>query len=184
VDNHNQARRHDLGIEELWGTKDCWFRLHVIMQVITATNCWKLARYHVTSTHKFKELTMNDFCDVLAARLIYNNLLNGSRTTTRNPNKRPLELSVATDLMCIHKPVSLPRVKGKAKQVRCRWCAVFHDTHTSYTSVLCSECQVGLCVKTNTSSTRDCFDLHKLASALQLQIMTCTGKRRGSYNIQ
>ena len=33
---------------------------------------------------------MNDFCDVLAARLIYNNHQNGSRATTRNANKRLL----------------------------------------------------------------------------------------------
>ena len=183
VDNHNQARQHDLGLEELWGTQDCWFRLHVTLQGITATDCWKLTRYHVASTNKFKTLTINDFSDVLAARLIYNNLLNGSRTTTRTANKRPLQVSVATDLICNHKPVSLPRVKGKTKQVRCRWCAVFNDTHTSYTSVVCSECKVGLCVKTNRSSTRDCFDLHRSASALQLQKLTSTAKSRGNYNI-
>jgi len=39
VGNHNQARQHDLGLEELWGTQDCWFRLYITMQGITATNC-------------------------------------------------------------------------------------------------------------------------------------------------
>ncbi len=83
---------------------------------------------------------MNDFNNVLVARLIYNNLLNGSRTTMRNTNKRPLEHFVATDLMmCNHKPASLPRAKRKTKQVRCRGCTICNDTHTSYTSVVCSE---------------------------------------------
>ncbi len=120
VDNNNQARHHDLGLEELSGTHVCWFWLHVTLQGITATECWKSTRYHVSSINKFKNLTINDFNDVLAARLIYNNLLNGSRATARIANKRPLHVCAATDLMCNHKSVSLPRVKDKTKQVRCR----------------------------------------------------------------
>ncbi len=60
---------------------------------------------------------MNDFIDVLAARHIYNNLLNWYRTTTRNTNKRPLKLDFATDLVCNHKHVSIPRVEGTQSSI-------------------------------------------------------------------
>ncbi len=36
LDNHNHARQHDLALEELWLTQDCWFHLHTNMQGIVA----------------------------------------------------------------------------------------------------------------------------------------------------
>jgi hypothetical protein len=39
VDNHNQARQHDLALEEIWLTYDCWFRMYSTLHVILATDC-------------------------------------------------------------------------------------------------------------------------------------------------
>ena len=76
VDKHNQSRQHDLALEELWLTQDCWFRLHTTMHRIVTTNCWKLVKYHVSSNHGMQNINVNDFADVLAKRLIDNNLNN------------------------------------------------------------------------------------------------------------
>ncbi len=180
VDNHNQARQHDLALEEIWLTQDCWFRLHTTMHGILATDCWKLVRYHLTNNHDMKAISVNDFCDILAKRLIDNNLNNGVTATTRSNLKRPRRAE--TPEVCDHKPVPLPRKNGKTKQLRCRWCSVFQNIYTSFTSFKCLDCNVGLCVASNRPGTRDCFDLHRMASAADLATLTSTAKLRRKNN--
>ena len=92
VGNHNQSRQHDLALEELWLTQDCWFRLHITLHGILATDVWKLVKYHVAQGHKLKNMSINDFSDKLAARLIFNNLSNGAKAT-RSSTRRQLLLS-------------------------------------------------------------------------------------------
>jgi hypothetical protein len=46
VDCHNQARQHDLGLEESWVMTDCYFRLVTTLIGISVTDAWKLADYH------------------------------------------------------------------------------------------------------------------------------------------
>ena len=46
VDSHNQARQHDLGLEETWVTTDCYFRLVTTLMGLSVTDAWKLADYH------------------------------------------------------------------------------------------------------------------------------------------
>ena len=46
VDSHNQARQHDLGLEETWVTTDCYFRLVTTLTGLSVTDAWKLADYH------------------------------------------------------------------------------------------------------------------------------------------
>eukprot|EP00873_Tetraselmis_striata_P036498 jgi/Tetstr1/456762/TSEL_043459.t1 len=36
--NHNQSRQHDMLLEELWMTQDCWFRPHTTIACIYVTN--------------------------------------------------------------------------------------------------------------------------------------------------
>jgi hypothetical protein len=132
VDIHNKARQHDLAMEEIWLTHDCWFRLHTTLHGILATNCWKLVRYHLSNSHNMKAVSINDSCDVLAKRLIDNNLNNGVTTTTRSSLKRPRR--AATPAVYPYKPVPMPRINGKAKQLRCCWYSLFHNVNTSFTS--------------------------------------------------
>ena len=176
VDNHNQARQHDLALEELWLTQDCWFRLHTTMHGIVATDCWKLVRYHLSINHFMKNITMNDFADVLAKRLIDNNLNNGTPSTTRSSAKRPRRANTPEEVP--HKPVPMPRFNGKTKQLRCRWCSLFHNVYTSFTSFKCEDCNVGLCVASNRPGARNCFDLHRIASPADLCTITSTAKIR------
>jgi len=177
VDNHNQARQHDLALEELWLTQDCWFRLHTTMQGICATDCWKLVKYHVANSHKMKDMTMNDFADILAKRLIDNDLTNGPKPVTRSDLKRPRHID-ALEVDHRHKPVPLPRKEGKTKQLRCRWCSIYDHVYTSFTSFKCSDCNVGLCVASNRPGSRDCFGKHMSASASELATLTSTAKLR------
>eukprot|EP00873_Tetraselmis_striata_P023449 jgi/Tetstr1/443713/TSEL_031703.t1 len=66
VDNHNQSRQHDLMLEELWLTQDCWFRLHTtVAGIIHVTDCWKLAKHHLPRHHPLKESTVVNFADLM-----------------------------------------------------------------------------------------------------------------------
>jgi hypothetical protein len=176
VDNHSRARQHDLALEEIWLTQDCWFRLHSTLHGILATDCWKLVRYHLSSIHNMKTISVNDFCDILAKRLIDNNLNNGVTAATRSNFIRPRRAT--TPELCNHKPVHLQRENGRTRQLRCRWCNLFHKVITSYNSYKCEDCNVGLCVASNRPGSRDCFDRHRMASPADLCALTSTTKHR------
>lgn len=180
VDNHNQSRQHDLALEELWLTQDCWFRLHTTLQGILATDVWKLIKHHVSQGHKYKEISINDFSDKLANRLIHNNLNNGVKPTKSTARRQELPAS-AREPLAGHYPVLMERnqAKKKTKQLQCLWCLRINDTQTSYTSYECSVCRVPLCCKNNRSTSRDCFDVHCRASPAEVAILTTTSKKRG-----
>ena len=151
------------------------------MQGIVATDCWKLVKYHVAKTHKMKDMTINDFSDILAKRLIDNDMSNGPKPVTRGNLKRPRH-TLVLEVDFSHKPVHLPRKNGKTKQFRCRWCATFDGIQTSFTSFKCSECNVGLCIGSNRPGARDCFNKHMVASAADLATLTSTAKKRRSIS--
>jgi hypothetical protein len=78
VDNHNQSKHHELMLEELWLTQDCWFRLYTTFFGIHVTDYWKLCRHHL---HEYDPLACHGvvaFADrlakVLAARGVRRNL--------------------------------------------------------------------------------------------------------------
>ena len=60
VDNHNQARRHDLAMEEIWDTHDCWFRLFTMFMGITLIDAWKCCNYHLPAEAPLGSFTVND----------------------------------------------------------------------------------------------------------------------------
>jgi hypothetical protein len=91
-----------------------------------------------------KTINVNDFCDILAKRLIDNNVNNGVTAVTRSNLKRLRRAT--TPELCDHKPAPLQHANGKTRQLRCRWCNMFHEDFTSYTSYKCEDCNVRLCV--------------------------------------
>jgi hypothetical protein len=74
VDLHNQSRQADLGLEERWQTKDCWFRLLTTLFGIVVTDCWKAVRHHVGKHHRLHNNTVMDFANELAYALPTNGL--------------------------------------------------------------------------------------------------------------
>ena len=180
VDNHNQSRQHDLALEELWLTQDCWFRLHTTLQGILVTDVWKLTKYHVALAHKFKDISINDFSDNLANRMIHNSLNNTGRTirSSTRPSTTP---TPTREALPGHYPVLMGRnhAKKKTKQLQCLWCIRMNDVHTSYTSYECNVCRVPLCCKNNRKNSRNCFDVHCMASPAEIAILTSTSRKRG-----
>jgi hypothetical protein len=124
-----------------------------------------------------KDMIMSDFADILAKRLIDNDLTNGPRTATRSDLKRPRHI-VVPEVDHRHKHVPLPRKEGKIKQFRCRWCNTYDHVYTIFTSFMCNECNVGLCVASNRPGPRDCFSKHMVAYAIELATLTSTAKLR------
>ena len=136
MDNHNQARQHELALEELWETRCCWFRLHTTMFGITVTDCWKLAKFHVIDSHYLKEASIQSFADRLALAMLNNNLA-GSSTILRNvPSRQPQKRksSCLQDITNLNHEHTLKKIvpalgarktkSNSIKQARCRWCAI------------------------------------------------------------
>jgi hypothetical protein len=173
VDNHNQSRQDDLGLEELWQTQDCYFRLHCTVQGVCATDCWKACRFHLAPQHPLKNATMAKFADRLAAALVQNNLpsVPGSvRTTSR---KRPLEAVTNThaaepspDAEHTVERYAAPTTGGKIPQLGCRWCSV-KEERVSYTTRYCVQCRIALCAPASTHQ-RDCWAQHAKCTASEL----------------
>jgi hypothetical protein len=173
VDNHNQSRQDDLGLEELWQTQDCWFRLHCTVQGMCATDCWKAARYHLAPQHPLKIATMGAFADRLAAALIKNNL-DGVPAPTRVSNrKRPLD-DITNAVQSGEEPhpighfdvVKVGSKRLKQKQLRCRWC-ILMEGRTSYTTYFCRACNIALCSSLSAHQ-RTCWAEHAQCSAAEL----------------
>jgi hypothetical protein len=74
VDNHNQSRQHELAMEDAWQTQDCWFRLATTLAGICVTDCWKLAKFHVSASRPYSALTIMDFADISSKTVVYNGL--------------------------------------------------------------------------------------------------------------
>ena len=124
-----------------------------------------------------KIMNMGDFADILANRLIDNDLTNGPKPVTGSDLNRRRQINVP-EVDFHQKLVPLPRKNGKTKQFRCRWCNIYDSAHTSFTSFKCNECIVGLCAASNRLGARDCFNMHMVASATELATLTSTSKLR------
>jgi hypothetical protein len=75
VDCHNQARQHDLALEEKWVTTDCWFRLATTIVGMNLTDAWKLADYHrIINWGRTEDnrMTVQRFAGVVGKQLIRN----------------------------------------------------------------------------------------------------------------
>jgi hypothetical protein len=163
VDNHNQSRQDDLGLEELWQTQDCFFRLHCTLAGMHATDCWKAARFHLAAHHPLKNASMQTFADRLATALVVNNLTSTPDSTRASLRKRPLADVTNTPAMASTDAhtvghFQVPKKGGKNRQVRCKWCSVT-ERRESWTSYYCEACGFGLCAP-NAGHNRTCWAQH------------------------
>eukprot|EP00873_Tetraselmis_striata_P017874 jgi/Tetstr1/438138/TSEL_002864.t1 len=125
VDNYNQSRQHDLMLEEVWLTHDCWFRLHTTMAGIHVTDCWKLAKHHPPRHHPLKESTVVNFADLMCKALIYNGLTGEVKPTRRT--ERVLADITNEPPPLPHSIMHLGKRPGNdnaTKQDRCTMCRV------------------------------------------------------------
>eukprot|EP00951_Prasinocladus_malaysianus_P014339 scaffold108899_cov15-Prasinocladus_malaysianus.AAC.1 len=178
VDNHNQARQHELALEELWDTKSCWFRLHTTLHGMHVTDAWKLCRYHLSANHPLKDISIQGFADRLAWAMLQNDLVSANQrlrarapTVSRNPvpMSQPLPLDNSQ-----HQIKKLPFVaatgkKKKIRQGRCRLCLLRHQVE-SWTSYECSLCQIPLCIP-NRRHDRVCFNDHFHCTEFEVRAM-------------
>ena len=180
VDNHNQARQHELGLEDLWDTRCCWFRLHTTLFGITVTDCWKLAKYHVIDSHYLKEVSIQGFADRLAHSML-NNTMAGSTTILRSipsrtaHKRKSISLGDITNSSYLHTLKKIALAPGackpksnSVKQARCKWCAM--QGISSWTTYFCEDCVVPLCVA-NGRHNRACYEEHKHCTADQAKAM-------------
>jgi hypothetical protein len=162
VDLHNQSRQSDLGLEDRWPTKDCWFRLLTTLFGMVVTDCWKAVRHHVGKHHRLQNSTVMNFADELAYALLTNGLSDLDRPSRASER---LAMADATNLpynvATAHLPVQYPKAwNGKRPQHRCRFCLVKRGMQ-SWTTYYCSKCEVPLCAVCNRGG-RDCFEAHLL----------------------
>ena len=193
VDNHNQSRQLDLALEELWDTRDCWFRLHCTLQGICVTDAWKLTRYHLNAKDLLKGISIQKFSDCLAAFLVKYSI----NTTSGASVERPRLMQVVNmrsqkrKLSYVHPGVSVAhrvvRVKPKQgskrvtvkkpAQARCRWCLT-HGGVQKWTTYMCGGCDIPLCVPNN-GHDRDCYNLHVHCGPVEADLLA-PGRRAGS----
>jgi hypothetical protein len=70
IDVHNQLRQSALALEELWLTKDPWFRISTSVYGMTITDAFLLAKYHSKSNSLVKKMSIREF----ALRVAYDML--------------------------------------------------------------------------------------------------------------
>ena len=121
VDNHNQSHQHDLALEDHWQTHCCWDRLHTTMIGITATDAWKLTRYHTQFGDHLHSSAFLDFADELSYALLSNGFRDQEAPSRAVPERAPVGPVLHTHSH--HVPVTLGRKpSGRARQAGCRWC--------------------------------------------------------------
>lgn len=89
IDNHNKSRQSDLGLERLWLTKNCWFRLSTTFLGIVAVDTWHSIRHHAAGL-AYTDMPIKKF-----AKCLVFDLWNKPWDTTRS---RPLQLTCDYDV--------------------------------------------------------------------------------------
>ena len=69
IDNHNHMRQHRLALEQLWATKNPWFRIDTTFIGYTVIDPFRGLQYHSTIT---KGMTTQDFAEELAYDCVHN----------------------------------------------------------------------------------------------------------------
>jgi hypothetical protein len=70
IDAHNHNHQHELGLEELWVTKDCWFCLDTTFIGITLMDCLKAFHYGLRQTKI--DLMTKEFAERMAFDCMHN----------------------------------------------------------------------------------------------------------------
>ena len=81
VDNHNQIRQHEIGVEQTWVTHNCWFRLFCTMVGIVATDVVYGSRMSVHPGHALASMPSWKVVTRLAYQLTHNNHASKPRAT-------------------------------------------------------------------------------------------------------
>eukprot|EP00873_Tetraselmis_striata_P033157 jgi/Tetstr1/453421/TSEL_040403.t1 len=172
VENHNQSRQHDLKLQELWHTQDCWFRLHTTMAGIHVTDCWKLlAKYHLPRHHPLANTSVVNFADILCKALIYNGLQGQVESTRRSERVALADITDAPPPLprCIMHPGKRPGNDNATKQARCTMCRVDDDT-VGWASFKCPDCDIPLCIPSKRRKGVACWTRHRRMAAQGLAV--------------
>jgi len=65
IDRHNHVRQFLLRLEKHWKTEDGYFRIITTIFGICITDAWKAYRFHIGNRHRHKQMTIDDFADLL-----------------------------------------------------------------------------------------------------------------------
>ena len=66
IDRHNQLRQSELALEQLWLTKDPWFRINTTVFGMTVTDAYLLAKYSSSTKSGIKSMSIQDFATRVA----------------------------------------------------------------------------------------------------------------------
>jgi hypothetical protein len=66
IDRHNQLRQNELALEQLWLTKDPWFRIDTTLVGMTVTDAYLLAKYSCSTASGIKKMSIRDFATRVA----------------------------------------------------------------------------------------------------------------------
>jgi hypothetical protein len=101
IDTHNQLRQHELALEELWSTQDCWFRLDTTFIGMTVTDAFQLARYSCSTGSGVRRMSVKDF----AMRTCHDMF---TRKTSREPFAENIVHATTTTLQQQHNTLNSP----------------------------------------------------------------------------
>ena len=176
-DNHNQGRQHELRLEEIWVTTDCWFRLACTIIGITTYDCLLAMRASSPDSSQFKRMSTVDFTDMMSYQMIHNSLpgheLGPARTALAAAEVTEQDPQAGTAFPGRHRPVKYgPRSAYRAlkegeadtpERRRCVVCALDTTTYPRGTKTMfhcgaggCGE-KVALCSDT---TGRPCMESH------------------------
>jgi len=65
IDRHNHVHQFLLWLEKHWKTEDGYFQIITTIFGICITNAWKAYRFHIGNRHHHKQMTIDDFADLL-----------------------------------------------------------------------------------------------------------------------
>jgi hypothetical protein len=175
VDNHDQSRQHDLALDEVGQTHDCWFRLWTNFMGIHLVDCGKLCSFHLPSSHHLSKGSVVDFSNNLAAALLKNRLphdIDMRVVTPRRvvPAKRALADIGNTKSKQQHRRGQYLRQRASkhmtTKQSCCKLCQA-EKRESFITSFFCRDCAIPLFVASNHHE-RDCWAQHVESSLDEL----------------
>ena len=86
IDKHNHARQSELALEENIVTTCGYFRLYSTYLGITITDAWKLYRHSLGSKNDFKNISINQFSNILCKQLLHNTFSDQAIEDTHMPN--------------------------------------------------------------------------------------------------
>jgi hypothetical protein len=72
IDTHNHLRQGILKLEKHWITQSIWQRLPITVIGMTVVDSMKALKHHVHLNNRYKNMTMEQFTEILAYQLLHN----------------------------------------------------------------------------------------------------------------